>query len=608
MDGLHSLNANASLEETLQMIDESIESYQTSILAFKSRRNSLVPISRLPTETFREIFSFAQLLCLDSAGPNHNPLEWINLTYVCRHWRNIALNLPRLWVYLPIGNLKWVQEMLRRSKNFSLVIGSDSPHSDSKKSGLRLALEHVHRIRELSIRDISPETWRALHTKILRKPAPRLEHFCLIARIDDDQFDTLFITEDILCNTDQLRHLELTNCGLNLDSYLLRSLTHLTLHNVLRDVTLVGNRFVDILASIPELESLDLYDSLPFENVRQSSRTSEDLHFARLRTLHIHDSAIPALEALFRCITFPPTTVVHVVCHDNDGDYNEIMPDFSGIISGLARSYSNANPDVMFQNLILRRMSRQPHVWGVRLKLFMEALKDFEMIRHVNATAHLELAFHCHKHPDASITIAKVLSDVFASRIHLDDITQVFFAEEIPGLTFETIANTFGKLPRVHSVLAAENAARSILDAMTFRSHFSDTAGSSRNSVHSLSFPCLSLVYLYHMTFVENHLLAGPGYSDMLSTEILRHTLVHRCNHGVAIDKLTLLACFGVFEEDIRLLEEIVVDVEWDGFEYIGGDEGVREEEGEWEEEDEQVEEDEEDEPSDSSIYAHSSP
>ncbi|KAF8189691.1 hypothetical protein BJ912DRAFT_1042110 [Pholiota molesta] len=566
MDGLHSLKANTSLEETFRMIDGSIESYEASLLASKSRRNSLVPISSLPPETLCEIFSFAQLHCVDSAGPNHSPLEWINLTYVCRYWRNIALNSPSLWAYLPIGNLKWVQEMLERSKDSGLVIRSDKPHdhSDSKKSGLWLALQQVHRIRELSIRDISTTTWQTLQTNILGKPAPRLEHFCLLAKSHYRE-EKLFVTKDILCITNRLRHLELSNCGFTWDFYLLRSLTHLTLHEVLRDFMPVGTRFVDILASMLELESLDLYKSLPLEKERQSSWASEDVHFARLRTLHIHDSKIPELEALFRSITFPPTTVVRIVCHDTNSNHE---PDFSGIISGLARSYSNANL-LMFQNLILRQSIGRYNHQGIRLKLFSEALKHFEMIRHVDATAHLDLAFYS-DHEQTDVIIAKVLSDLFASRIPVNDITQVFFAEDIEGLTFKTIAKTFGKLPRVHSVLAASDAARSVLDAMTYRSHFSDTAGSSRNSGRSLSFPCLSFFYLYDITFMEDHVAEDPA----LSTEILRRSLAYRCKHGTGLDKLTLLACFGVFEEDIWLLEKIVTNVIWDASAYIGARRG----------------------------------
>jgi hypothetical protein len=614
MDGIHSLKANTSLEETLtlQMLDKSIESDKASLLALKARRNSMVPISRLPPETLSEIFSLAQLLCLDSAGPNHHSLEWINMTYVCRYWRNIALELPRFWVYLPIGNLQWVQEMLKRSKDSSLVIISNSPHSDSKKSGLRSALKHVHRVRELSVRDISPETWRTLEKKILQKPAPRLEHFCLRAKSEDYREDTLFVTKGILCMANRLRYLELSNCRFHWDSNLLRSLTHLTLHSVDRDVTMpVGTRFVDILASMLELESLDLYDSLPLEKERQLSSASEGVHLARLRTLRVHDvhdSDIPGLESLFHSITFPPTAVVRVVCDQNRVRYTDTMIDFSGIISGLARSYSHANLDAVFQNLILCKIF--PNTWGIRLKLFREALSDSEMIRlhSANAPAQLELAFLCHSHLNASTTtIKKVLSDLWASNIPLNDITQVFFAEDIEGLTSETIANTFGKLPGVRSVLAAKDAARPVLDAMAPRSLLSDDAVSSTNSAISLSFPCLSFVHLNDITFKENHLVED----DAISTEMLRHSLVHHRDHGVAIDKLTLAACSGVCEEDIALLKEVVVNVECDASVRTGtrsgGDEEMRMEEDKLVEENEEEgkeedeEEDEGDEASDSS-------
>ncbi|KAF8189698.1 hypothetical protein BJ912DRAFT_966175 [Pholiota molesta] len=283
------------------------------------------------------------------------------------------------------------------------------------------------------------------------------------------------------------------------------------------------------------------------------------------------------------------------------------MIDFSGIISGLARSYSHANLDAVFQNLILCKIF--PNTWGIRLKLFREALSDSEMIRlhSANAPAQLELAFICHAHLNAcTTTITKVLNDLWASSIPLNDITQVLFAEEIRGLTPETIADTFGKLPGVRSVLAAKDAARPVLDAMAPRSLLSDDAVSNINSANSLSFPCLSFVYLNGITFKENDLVED----EAISTEMLRHSLVHRRDHGVAIDKLTLVACSGVCEEDIALLKEVVVNVEWDGSVQIGtrsgGDVEMREEEDKLvekneEEGEEEDEEDEGDEASDSS-------
>ncbi|KAF9474931.1 hypothetical protein BDN70DRAFT_814909, partial [Pholiota conissans] len=115
---------NSSLEETLQTIDGSIESYQkavgdlmSSIMTLKARRNSLAPVSRLPAEILGIIFSLVQTREVNPNGKREGtPLQWLNVTYVCQYWRNVALDFPSLWVDLPVQSRRMVKLLLERSK------------------------------------------------------------------------------------------------------------------------------------------------------------------------------------------------------------------------------------------------------------------------------------------------------------------------------------------------------------------------------------------------------------------------------------------------------------------------------------------------------------
>jgi hypothetical protein len=43
-------------------------------------------------------------------------VHWVNVSYVCRHWRNVALNCATLWTYLFVMSPRWTEELLARSK------------------------------------------------------------------------------------------------------------------------------------------------------------------------------------------------------------------------------------------------------------------------------------------------------------------------------------------------------------------------------------------------------------------------------------------------------------------------------------------------------------
>ncbi|TFK63591.1 hypothetical protein BDN72DRAFT_729242, partial [Pluteus cervinus] len=62
----------------------------------QAHRNSLAPVSKLPTELLSDVF--LHLVTPNSSFERENgTTEPYTITWVCRRWRHIALALPRLW-------------------------------------------------------------------------------------------------------------------------------------------------------------------------------------------------------------------------------------------------------------------------------------------------------------------------------------------------------------------------------------------------------------------------------------------------------------------------------------------------------------------------------
>ncbi|KAF8195574.1 hypothetical protein BJ912DRAFT_148511 [Pholiota molesta] len=470
-----SLNEKISIEEAHEQIDKAINGYQEIILALKSQRNRYAPISRLPPEILCRIFSFAKTQWQDvtyyrsAMGIDLHPMKWIRLTHVTRHWRNIALNSPSLWVEFPFGNRSLVEEMLKRSKHAGLVIKSDFSSIRTIRPGLELALKHIGRAKDLSFQGITSNVWKDLQ-KLLSEPTPRLQYLTLNGYATHSE--PISITGRVLCETGWLRHLELTNCNFNWTSHshILCSLSHLKLHNIPYSSRPNAKQFVDIMKGMPDLEFLDLKDVLPVQTPEQVPWPSDRIHFASLRILKIC-STNNELEPFFSCVTFPPTAAVNIVCSATDTSANTPISTnrFSGFIVSLGGLYSNCSSTRIFQTIVLRQLDLRGS--AVQLELYTDEL--FHDLRYNTSNPSLELQFRGMPRFSAKQDAENLLFDIFNGGVHLQHVKQVFLVDmsEVDG---RTIAKTFGMLPCVRSVVAASVAVGPFINALKFCSQDDD--------------------------------------------------------------------------------------------------------------------------------------
>jgi hypothetical protein len=123
--------------QTLAAIDEEIAILETRLLGLKSRRNSLVPILRLPVEVIGRIIRQTQLLKFRQPDTDAGFLEfrlsrhWRNLMVACRALRVVALAVPELWMFIDTGcpNVDYPAMCTARAKDAPFVLSYNS-HRD----------------------------------------------------------------------------------------------------------------------------------------------------------------------------------------------------------------------------------------------------------------------------------------------------------------------------------------------------------------------------------------------------------------------------------------------------------------------------------------------
>ncbi|KAF8199129.1 hypothetical protein BJ912DRAFT_845297 [Pholiota molesta] len=600
---------DASVEEMYRQIDEAIQQHQNSISALRSRRNALAPISRLPPEVFCHIFLFAKARHSRRDEEMH-PLEWIKLTHVSHHWRNIAVNSPNLWVDLPVLHLHWTEEMLRRSKNASVIINASLGTPDSVPPGLELALKHSSRIEDFSLRleHLPPNVgdlsiWDQL-LKRLPATAPRLQSLSIVlwTNKEDIEFgfriensDTVSLPEHVLCKTERLRHLELTNCDINWSSHshLLHSLTYLKLHSLSKTSRPTGQQFLDALNEMPHLESLDLQEALPIQTEKQVSWASGHIHLTSLRNLNIR-STDTEIGPFFSCITFRPrTTVMVVVCStvNNQATTGNFTRSANSIVSNLARLYSSPSSAKTFKTIVLQN-PQDDFGPGVQLRLFESTLTMKEMRMRSIFTPLLELVF---VYEDSTRqAVANVMTDLFSGAIPLRHVEQVCLEEMIPGIEPKMMVKTIGALPRVQFVMVSYDACNAFLCAAAHQVRVHLRSKGSGNAVTPVKKLSLSFRSLRSLCLCDARFIKLEPDSDEITIGMLQDFLIRRYEYGVEIRQLTLRYCRGLSGKEVDLLAEIVVGVDWDG-EVIPDTDDSDEDDEDEDDEDDSDEDDEDD-------------
>jgi hypothetical protein len=258
--------------------------------SLKSYRNSLTPVSRLPHILLTDIFILIhQSERTDSLFPPGPPC--LQISHVCRAWRDSALHCPLLWTDILFRPPEWTPIMLERSRTAPLRVRILVEHQnladDGFVSSVRLALSHIHHIRYLCI--VLLDRFRELGDllpPLLTGSPDILKELILSSR---SAFPNYIYPS--MENAPCLRHLVLDSCHVNWQRF--SSVGNLT-SLVLQDIPIASRPSVEdilsVLQTMTKLEKLSLIQAI--SELPPSIRTLPPDDIPPIRLQHLFDLSL----------------------------------------------------------------------------------------------------------------------------------------------------------------------------------------------------------------------------------------------------------------------------------------------------------------------------
>jgi len=542
-----SATVGASSLDARSVIDNEIEDLYERIRARKLDRNDLAPISKIPVELLSSIFSLVQRKCRHDSREG---LGWVVVTHICQRWRNIALDNPTLWVYVPSHRPKWIPEMTKRSKSATLKIKLNArSFTPSRFSTLRTFLvAHLPRVRSITVyQPLPPDRLiRKLFQDIPAHSAQCLEHLNLRYFLDyPHTFNPMLFLEKVLIDPPCLKKLKI--CGtVDWSSKILTSLTHLSLYYGGLMSTPTHSEFLDALARMPALRILHLYDvPLPAPTEELSSKVLNIVHLSQLQSILLSGSASTICNIL-RYISLSEGIRIQLTLKIS------VAADVAAVAALFRGRYTPA--DVAIKWPLARCLEFAMGPCHARMTAWSHSLNSQDTILHGALPDHdsfLELKFWCHPNGSANqqeIMSRAILEMCSASPFQSLTTLSLFSAAEWAGINAEFLAEAFGRQPEVQSVRVQGRALKAFLGFMAAG------AQNGNSSKATVNLPALRYLAICSGRFKES----------WLSIQVLQDILRQRKQFGMKLRQVDFKWCSYLFTSDIETMEENVHTVTWD--------------------------------------------
>lgn len=319
----HPNSTKGNSEGTVAQANEETNRLNAALAAALERRNTLVPISRIPPEVLTSIFKY--LVHYHSQPDGYvQDQHWMAFSHVCRAWRAYALACATLWSNLPCitGSPDLTEEFLFRSKSVPLTIVAP-PCLDQ---GLRIVSEHPSRISRIAFRFRTDDETTFALTR-MQKPANMLESLTLEATAQSRGYFEVIPDTFLSQHAPNLRSLTLKCIVIHSSSPLLRGLTSLSLRGWPRTPSpFMYKETLATLNNSPALRTLKLYNWLPDPEIAVGfALTATALPQVNLLYLqHLVLDATPSACADFLDrVTLPARCSVSLICwrvHEEEED------------------------------------------------------------------------------------------------------------------------------------------------------------------------------------------------------------------------------------------------------------------------------------------------
>ncbi|TFK63594.1 hypothetical protein BDN72DRAFT_309456 [Pluteus cervinus] len=316
-----------TLADAYQKLDQEIGQLQERLSALRTLRNSLSPISKMPTEILSKIFSDSQQR-RGSSFPDDADLDTrFFISWVCRHWRNIALATPNLWTIISRGtkdttmSIEFAKDLLVRSRNLGLSINLYLPDSEL----LKAFAAHMHRIQHMRLKNGSGSDES---DDFFSKAAPLLSSL----ELEDAELpDELEVFSEI---HPQLRHLSVSRMDLSTPSPLFSpTLSSLYIYRMGDSMDI--DYLLDVLPLMQNLAELEITQSFDDADVVIPTQC---ITLPRLVSFILSDDCWGTVFGFLRCFDIPQTTITLTWSEEIEGtdemtnDLNEFLFDVEGYL------------------------------------------------------------------------------------------------------------------------------------------------------------------------------------------------------------------------------------------------------------------------------------
>jgi hypothetical protein len=213
-------------EEIRKQIDQELHEAEQLVLRLRSKRNTLAPVCRLPTDILCQIFYEIALppphdhctsaLCHHDDHDMLAQYKWITITHVCRRFRHVAIAYPILWTCLPLYSTPLHRTFLKRSKGapgLCLHMQQDTRRASRLIRNVNFTIKtFMHRVGILNI-IASAEDLEEFFSRT-KSAAPNLEELSLTNTSSEDEPLNLPVTL-FAGQAPRLRTMQLNNIFIN---------------------------------------------------------------------------------------------------------------------------------------------------------------------------------------------------------------------------------------------------------------------------------------------------------------------------------------------------------------------------------------------------------
>ncbi|KAF6761916.1 hypothetical protein DFP72DRAFT_591465 [Ephemerocybe angulata] len=457
------------------MLARRIHQLECELLALKSCHNAVTLTCRLPPEILSRIFIDLASMGISAwyaVGANKKPrkvsVSWLRVTFVCRHWRSVALQCPSLWSNLVFSNANLAEAMLTRSKGAPLTIWYNGMN-DKPSSVLTTALSSVDRLRSIKFTLNKDSYIQPAPLAWVQKRGPTLTSF----EMSYDIRNSCSLPEEFLRT--------MIRCGCTWgDLPIGPSIIHLSL-----DTGKVFNgdthrptlsMFVYSLQQMPHLQCLNLVGFLPSE---VDTQYPEPIYIPSLRSLSLGDHA-RIIEVYLRMLRVPRGARV-----DLTPWYFQVNNDTNNIAGKVVQTLRDLRGFVptnrAFRKLLIH-VERQDFV-SPHFEFWFE-----EGVDEIFARQCLTLSFHGHLpnsfiDPDYVTLIYNHLGSPDMMSLHLKGYLRL--------ATLTTLRTTLGQIPQLKTITFE---AFPFMDIPEFFGGFAHLYGMSASSNEGGCFPDLTII------------------------------------------------------------------------------------------------------------------